>query len=88
MATAKIMTLKRRQALEAAFNALLAATEAGQEPSQICAMLERDHGASFKNAWNGAVLSCRGVRSTCTGGLAGVLGNWRKAALLRLIAES
>ena len=87
MATAKIMTLKRKQALQAAATAVLDAVEAGQSPLQICEMLERDHDAKWKKDWRGAVLSCRGVRSTCTGGLAGVIGNWRKAATLRLMAE-
>lgn len=87
MSTSKVMTAKRRQKLQAATTALLAAIEAGKPPTAIISMLECDHGARARLDRSEMSLSCAGVRSTCTSGRQGLINNWRKAATLRLMAE-
>lgn len=41
-------------------------------------------GAKTRDEWNGAAIKLVGIRSTCTWGFSGALGNWLRAARAKL----
>lgn len=53
------------------------------------ATLVAEHGARHRKRWDGDMLNCAGVKSTCTSGSdRQLLLNWHKSASVRLMVEA
>lgn len=64
-------------------------TRAGVPAGTIIDGLVANHGATYRNRYDGSRLSCAGVVSTCTFSPdKGLLENWTKTATLRLMASA
>jgi hypothetical protein len=80
------MTL--RQQLQAAMDLVLKRLGEKAAPAEIIAELVRDHGATYDPRGDAARLRCAGVASSCTWSRdVGLLDNWRRTAMNRLMVE-